>query len=142
MGDKQVITHSIVILVINTLPRLLICLMDSDHVALYLGLRYHNMVTRIATVYMTTFAFDPVMTNGVNMWRGFSSTSLPKESRTILKNMQYIEQLWTVDVPAVTEYSPFSPFNRLFANKDESPSQTTTLCHCSTTSSIPGSAHP
>ena len=64
----------------------------------------------------------------------FTANGIKDDSK---KTCSVIEQLWTgVDISAVTEYSPSSPFDRLFVFglgiKDESPSRTATVRHCST----------
>ena len=86
----------------------------------------------MATIYGTISAFNPITNEWSDIWKGFNSTSLPMESRTILKNAQC---LWTVNVSVVMEYSPSSTFKRLFVFgigiKDESPLQTVTFRHYS-----------
>ena len=84
----------------------------SDHVV-HLSLRYHILATRMATVYGTVSAFDPT----TDEWSEyvdrlqfyFTANGIKDDSK---KTCSVIEQLWTVDVLAVTEYSPSSPFDR------------------------------
>ena len=98
----------------------------SDHI-LHLGLRYHILAMRMTTVFGTISAFDPT----TDEWNEsverlqfyFTANGINDDFK---KTHSVIEQLWTVDISAVTKYSPSCPFDRLFVFrigiKDESPS--------------------
>ena len=77
----------------------------------------------------------PLLTNGSEyverLQLYFTANGIKDDSK---KTHSVIEQLWTMGISAVTEYSPSSPFDRLFVFgiviKDESPSGTATIHHC------------